>query len=72
MYSEKFKEGVRNGMRTAREYTHAVEGATDNGDMRAVLEHMATLVGHILNAQAVLAAKVAYELSKAEDKGVEQ
>ena len=53
-----------------RNYSYEAETALEIGDIHQAQRVIATMVGHAINAQAVLGAKIAYELSKAEDKGV--
>lgn len=67
MVSQSFIEGFKNSMQMARNYTYDAEAAIDMGDIYDAKRIIASVVGHVINAQAVLAAKIAYELSEAED-----
>lgn len=67
MFTPQFIEGAKNSLMAMRSYSYDAEAAFDMGDINEAQRVMAAMVGHAINAQAVLAAKVAYELSKAED-----
>ena len=68
MFTPKFMEGAKNSLMTMRNFSYEAEAALDIGDIHEAQRVMASMVGHAINAQAVLAAKIAYELSKAEAK----
>lgn len=67
MFTQGFIEGLKNSLMTMRSYSYDAEAALDIGDIHQVQRVMAAMVGHAINAQAVLAAKIAYELSEADD-----
>lgn len=67
MFTLGFIEGAKNSLMTMRGYSYEAEAALDIGDIHEAQRVMAAMVGHAINAQVVLAAKIAYELSKAED-----
>ena len=68
MFSKEFIEGAKNSLMMMRNYSWDADVALDIGDIHEAQKVMASMVGHAINAQTVLAAKVAYELSKAEAK----
>ena len=68
MFSKEFIEGAKNSLMAMRSYGWDAEAALDMGDIHEAQRVMASMVGHAISAQAVLAAKIAYELSKAEAK----
>ena len=70
-FSPQFLEATKNSLIYMRSYSYDAEAALDIGDIMQVQIVMAAMVGHAINAQAVLAAKVAYELSEAEKEVTE-
>ena len=70
MFSKEFIEGAKNSLMAMRSYSWDAEAALDMGNIHEAQRLMASMVGHAINAQAVLVAKVTYELSEAEAKEV--
>ena len=66
MFTPQFMEGAKKGLQAVRNYTYDAEGALETGDIHEAQKAMTMLVGQAINCQAVLVAKLAYELSQAE------
>ena len=66
MVSPQFIAGAKEGLQTARDYSYDADTALVLGDMHGAQKAIAMLVGQAINCQAVLAAKLTYELSQAE------
>lgn len=66
MFTPRFIEGAKNGLKAVRDYSHDAETALEVGDINQAQKAITMLVGQAINCQVVLVAKIAYELSKAE------
>ena len=66
MFTPQFMEGAKNGLQAVRNYTYEAETALEIGGIYEAQKAMTLLVGQAINCQAVLVAKLAYELSQAE------